>query len=308
MKLHTTTWGDGPRHALLVHGLFSDARCWWRLGPDLARRGWTVHAPDLRGHGATGPADRYSPTAWGLDLVDTFHDINFALAAAHSLGGIALAVAAPALRPSQTVYLDPAWRMDALQSARFRGYFLNALGWTDPEQERRELGPRWQGKDLEFAWNALHNTDPAVIPGLANGAGFDHSPEYPVGDVLVLGAEPSEWITPDLAQQLQTRGIQVENTPGPNTHGSATTTTLSSIGFSSAQTNPTGAAVSAGTAPASPAHQISRLASRFHRLCWVRSTRNRPALGPPHAARGRSGLCGAGRGVGRAAAVEDGEP
>ena len=65
--LATRTWGQGGGGrplALLVHGITSSSRTWWRLGPALAERGYEVLAVDLRGHGGSprsehglGPAD-----------------------------------------------------------------------------------------------------------------------------------------------------------------------------------------------------------------------------------------------------------
>ncbi|HEX8862617.1 MAG TPA: alpha/beta fold hydrolase [Actinomycetes bacterium] len=43
--------------ALLVHGVTSSSRTWWRLAPELVRRGYRVLALDLRGHGASPPVD-----------------------------------------------------------------------------------------------------------------------------------------------------------------------------------------------------------------------------------------------------------
>ena len=43
--------------ALLIHGVTSSSRTWWRLAPELVRRGYRVLALDLRGHGASPPLD-----------------------------------------------------------------------------------------------------------------------------------------------------------------------------------------------------------------------------------------------------------
>jgi pimeloyl-ACP methyl ester carboxylesterase len=51
---------EGPV-ALLIHGVTSSSRTWWRVAPELVRGGYRVLAVDLRGHGA-------SPRA-GDDLV-----------------------------------------------------------------------------------------------------------------------------------------------------------------------------------------------------------------------------------------------
>ncbi len=37
--------------ALLIHGVTSSSRTWWRVAPELVRRGYRVLAVDLRGHG-----------------------------------------------------------------------------------------------------------------------------------------------------------------------------------------------------------------------------------------------------------------
>ncbi|MEU4670774.1 alpha/beta fold hydrolase [Amycolatopsis sp. NPDC023774] len=213
MDLTVRRWAGGNRTALLVHGLFSDSASWHRLGPALADRGYTVLAPDLRGHGAS-PRSRYSPTDWALDLVDTVGDTKIDLAVGHSLGGLALAIAAHALRPSSAVYLDPAWRMTAEQDVRSRGEWTAWLEWTEPAQLRERLGGRWPEADLALRWESLWRMDPAAIPGLATGVGYDHSPESAPWPSLVLGAEGSEYITPVHAGELRARGLAVETVPG----------------------------------------------------------------------------------------------
>jgi pimeloyl-ACP methyl ester carboxylesterase len=47
--------GDGRAEplALLIHGVTSSSRTWWRVAPELVRRGYRVLAVDLRGHGAS---------------------------------------------------------------------------------------------------------------------------------------------------------------------------------------------------------------------------------------------------------------
>jgi pimeloyl-ACP methyl ester carboxylesterase len=55
--LATRAWGGGADRsrplAVLVHGVTSSSRTWWRVGPALAERGYRVLAVDLRGHGAS---------------------------------------------------------------------------------------------------------------------------------------------------------------------------------------------------------------------------------------------------------------
>ncbi|HEX6289970.1 MAG TPA: alpha/beta hydrolase, partial [Herpetosiphonaceae bacterium] len=49
-------WGDHGPPFVLWHGVTSNARGWWRVGPFLAGLGFHVYAPDLPGHGLTDDA------------------------------------------------------------------------------------------------------------------------------------------------------------------------------------------------------------------------------------------------------------
>jgi pimeloyl-ACP methyl ester carboxylesterase len=55
-ELVASASAGGPL-ALLIHGVTSSSRTWWRLAPELVRRGYRVLALDLRGHGASPPVD-----------------------------------------------------------------------------------------------------------------------------------------------------------------------------------------------------------------------------------------------------------
>lgn len=76
--------------AMLVHGITSWWRTWWRVGPELARRGWRVVAIDLRGHGQSPPIDLVATAeSLALDIVATIDALGLVpvdLVIAHSLG------------------------------------------------------------------------------------------------------------------------------------------------------------------------------------------------------------------------------
>src|SRR3954453_17098848 len=61
-------WGKGPRRALLLHGLGSAGIGWWRIAESLARDGYAVCAPDLRGHGISPKPGRYGIADYAGDL------------------------------------------------------------------------------------------------------------------------------------------------------------------------------------------------------------------------------------------------
>jgi pimeloyl-ACP methyl ester carboxylesterase len=86
-QLATRTWGEGPL-ALLVHGVTSSSRTWWRVGPALAGRGYRVVAVDLRGHGASpGAVAGLSAADLAADVAETV-DGPVDLLVGHSLGAL----------------------------------------------------------------------------------------------------------------------------------------------------------------------------------------------------------------------------
>ncbi|MEK8172461.1 alpha/beta fold hydrolase [Streptomyces sp. M19] len=107
MKLALQEVGDGDRTILLVHGVMSSADTWRRVAPVLAKRGYRVIMPDLRGHGDSPHADAYTPELLAADLVESV-PAGVDLALAHSFGAPVLALATPELRPARVVYSDPA--------------------------------------------------------------------------------------------------------------------------------------------------------------------------------------------------------
>jgi pimeloyl-ACP methyl ester carboxylesterase len=77
--LATRTWDDGAEPsrplAVLVHGVTSSSRTWWRVGPALAERGFRVLAVDLRGHGASpGPVAGLAAADLAADVGETVAD------------------------------------------------------------------------------------------------------------------------------------------------------------------------------------------------------------------------------------------
>jgi pimeloyl-ACP methyl ester carboxylesterase len=108
------TWGDPTAPpVLLLHGVTSNAACWWRVGPALAASGRHVTAIDQAGHGLTGNwqghyrfrdnADDVAGfiRAAGLDRADLE-------VVGHSWGAMtAAALPAVGYRPASLVLLEP---------------------------------------------------------------------------------------------------------------------------------------------------------------------------------------------------------
>lgn len=68
--LRVLSYGDGPRHAIAVHGITGNATSWRAVARALPPE-WTLHAVDLRGRGASaGLPGRYGFDQHAADLRD----------------------------------------------------------------------------------------------------------------------------------------------------------------------------------------------------------------------------------------------
>lgn len=117
-RLSALEWGPAHgRPLLLIHGVTSSSRTFWRVGPALAALGWRAIAPDLPGHGRSGGGGdglgfRFAETA---QLVAAFARAAFGrevdggvAVVGHSWGSmIAASLPAAGLRPARIVLLDP---------------------------------------------------------------------------------------------------------------------------------------------------------------------------------------------------------
>lgn len=207
MILPTQVWGDGRHTVLLVHGLMTDHRTWRRIGPELAARGHRVIAVDLRGHGAAPTATGHQghrPEELAQDLVDTLPR-GAGLALGHSLGALALLLAADRLAPARAVYSDPAWLDLPRDPAALRATKL--AGRAD----LRALHPRWTDADLDDELDALARWDPRSVDALLHCPGLPPAPARPS---LVQLADPSLRVGPADAALLRRRGYTVRVVPG----------------------------------------------------------------------------------------------
>ncbi|MFF8594466.1 alpha/beta fold hydrolase [Streptomyces sp. NPDC015220] len=204
MRLATRVWGNGPRTAVLVHGIMTDSRSWNRVAPAIARHGYRVVAVDLPGHGASGPAADYTPHALAAALLDALPPAPD-LAVSHSLGSAALLPAVPRLRCARAVHCDPAWLprprdLDALRAVRH-------ATWAD----LRAAHPRWHDDDITAERHALDSWDPASVTALQHLPGLPGAPAVPS---LVLLPGPSERIPPAEAAALSRSGWHLRTVDG----------------------------------------------------------------------------------------------
>jgi pimeloyl-ACP methyl ester carboxylesterase len=221
VRLATRSWNGsrdgGGQLALLIHGVTSSSRTWWRLAPELARRGYRVLAVDLRGHGASPPVDDQLALAdLSTDVIETLRAPGGELPAidlviGHSLGAL-VALDLLARVPGVTrrlVLEDPPGPTGVDWPAVAEGIREDGRrARSEPEAMRRELveaNPAWVPEevdrriadvvacDSEGVAAALSRTTAFDLVGLANAV------EVPT--LLVIGLEElgSALVGPDRA-------------------------------------------------------------------------------------------------------------
>jgi pimeloyl-ACP methyl ester carboxylesterase len=165
---------------VLVHGVTSSSRTWWRVGPALAGRGFRVVAVDLRGHGA-------SPRAVaGLALADLAGDLAetvdgpVELLVGHSLGALVsleLLAARPGLA-RRLVLEDPPGSSSIDWAGLAAGIEADTgRAVADPGGLRRDLeaaNPAWPPGEAERRVADLADCDgQAIAAALRQGVPFD---------------------------------------------------------------------------------------------------------------------------------------
>jgi pimeloyl-ACP methyl ester carboxylesterase len=181
--LATGREGRGALHrplAVLVHGVTSSSRIWWRVGPALAGRGFRVVAVDLRGHGG-------SPrTVAGLSVADLAADVAETvdgpvdLLVGHSLGAL-VALELVGRRPGfarRLVVEDPPGPSSIDWAGLAAGIEVDTRrAVADPEALRRDLeaaNPAWPPGEAERRVADLADCDgPAIAAALRAGVPFD---------------------------------------------------------------------------------------------------------------------------------------
>ena len=205
MRLATRTWGEeGLQHAVLLHGLTSSSRTWWRVGPWFAANGWRVVAVDLRGHGESprlsgdeGLAELAGDVQKTVsELLDPGDRIDLLLG--HSLGALtALELCGRYGDLARRVVLEdpPGSESTNPEETAREMEGAAARAGEDAEGLRREMmeeNPSWAEEDAAYAVAGLLECDPRALIALRHAlrwdlAGLVGSLGVPV--LLVLGSE-----------------------------------------------------------------------------------------------------------------------
>lgn len=210
MGLHVHENGTGPRVALLVHGGMADHRTWHAVEKRLVDRGYRVLAPDLRGHGLS-PRGEYRPELLADDLVESLPS-GGDVAIGHSLGGLALSLAAARLASRRAVYSDPGFHLADLPAGVVD--HMRAMVQNADRESVRQASPRWSEADIDAELAGFALFDITFLDAVAERFDGDYLPAEPVVPSLVQLADPSLIIRADTAGLLRQRGFEITAVPG----------------------------------------------------------------------------------------------
>lgn len=197
----------------MLHGMLGAGEQFWQVGAALAARGYRAVAVDLPGHGGSPAAPDADVGMFAASVVETV-GCEPELAIGHSLGGVVLAEAVPALRPARAVYVDVPLADDGAQrrANELRSRFLTAQAGRTVE-ELRISKPAWSEKDREVEAAAAERFDVATAVALELAPRASQPPTAEIPS-LIVRAEPSRYVSNTRAAELAALGFEVRSVPG----------------------------------------------------------------------------------------------
>jgi pimeloyl-ACP methyl ester carboxylesterase len=205
---------------VLVHGMLGSAQQFHELGPALAERGYRAIAVDLPGHGRSPAATDASLGLYTESVAETIRTEPTAgihLAIGHSLGAIVLAAALPLLRPARAVYVDVPF--SGVGVAVDHDELLARFTAAKAERtiERLRVSRRgWSEEDRKVEVEAARQFDPATAAALQVAYNRNPLPGPPSTGTasLLIRAEPSRFVSPERARELEGLGFRVRSIVG----------------------------------------------------------------------------------------------
>ena len=201
-------WVTQKRSILLLHGVQSSQRTWWRLKLDLQDLGWQVHAVDMLGHGSSHAVGPDTLTIGDLAedvLTQVSGPVN--VLAGHSLGSI-VALTLAGLAPDycdRVVIEDPPGLAGSLDLGDVADDVEESVrvARADPDgtvAALLEQNPVWSRRDAENAVKNRLMLDVVRVARLLRSSRWDLQAlinECPVPVQLLAATTDSALIDPD---------------------------------------------------------------------------------------------------------------
>lgn len=201
-------WGDGPTHIVLLHGITSNARTWWRVAPVLANLGYTITAFDMPGHGESNMISTHDIPSIAQHIASAITALGIVKPSivGHSWGGATAIHLAHLDIASRITLIDPAIQMNPEHGAQVIDRYAEGVG-DAPHQTTSWLTARhklWHRCDVVWKAEALSQCRREAVAGL-----FLHSGTWDLTNMvttitaptLCLVAAPAATVIP-IASQL----------------------------------------------------------------------------------------------------------
>lgn len=196
-------WGEGERTVVLLHGITSSARAWWRVAPAIANLGYRVIAFDMPGHGESMLLGTHDIPSIAEHLAHACHHLGVIPAAliGHSWGGATALHLAPRLAVARLVLIDPALTLSGAIDPVMLPRFLEGIG-DPPAVSIPGLSQRhkhWHRCDVQWKAEALTQCRKEAIEGFFLHSGqWNLMPQFAqcACPILCLVAAPGATVIP----------------------------------------------------------------------------------------------------------------
>jgi pimeloyl-ACP methyl ester carboxylesterase len=163
-------WGESGVPLVLLHGITSSARGWWRVAPELVRLGYHVYALDLPGHGQSQLSGEHQIESIAALIVAALAELGIdrPTVIGHSWGGAIALTLASSISVARLALVDPLLGMSSERSRMRLPSFLEGLG-QPPEQTLpalRAANPDWHECDFLWKGEALLQCRAEAVRGL----------------------------------------------------------------------------------------------------------------------------------------------
>jgi pimeloyl-ACP methyl ester carboxylesterase len=163
-------WGESGAPLLLLHGITSSARGWWRVAPNLVALGYHVYALDMPGHGQSQLADTHRIDQIAGRIGEALDELQLAkpVVIGHSWGGAVALELAASIAVARLALVDPLLELSSEKGALRLPTYLEGLGMT-PEVTLpaiRTANPDWHACDFVWKGEALQQCRADAVRGL----------------------------------------------------------------------------------------------------------------------------------------------
>src|SRR3954469_12706847 len=152
-------WGASGAPLLLLHGITSSARGWWRVAPELVSLGYHVYALDMPGHGPSQLADtdRIDKIAVHIGAVLDAMQLAKPVVICHAWGGAVALELASSIAVARVALVDPLLALTSEKGALRLPTYLEGLGMAPNETlpAIRAANPDWHACDFVWKGEAL---------------------------------------------------------------------------------------------------------------------------------------------------------